>query len=325
MPLFTLKVVDQDLNKAILEKIITDTIDYEKDFENWLENSPNVLIDEDTGGGVFWIGRQVTASVGDSDKHPDLIGIDSSGDLVIVELKKGKTPREVIAQGLEYAAWGANLGYDDLDRMAREYKQGQGCEPNKSLKDFYKEVFFPDSEEDMKVEFNRNQKLYIVAEEVSPVVRQVVQYLRAKYKMDVSCMEYQVLKSKQGDYLISTAKLLGFEETKSDNSATPSLPRWSHPSKVKTVVAEAVKVVTKGNPEKTFTPSEIIQEILKEYPEMNSNTVRCQLIQDCVNHTSRKHYPSGQQDLYFLVEHGKYRLYDPEKDGKWDWKGESTG
>jgi hypothetical protein len=33
-----------------------------------------------------------------------LIGIDSAGDLLIVELKKGKTPREVVAQILEYAA-----------------------------------------------------------------------------------------------------------------------------------------------------------------------------------------------------------------------------
>lgn len=50
MALFTLKLTDQDLSSGILEKVKTDSIDYEKDFENWLENSPNVLLDQEDGG-----------------------------------------------------------------------------------------------------------------------------------------------------------------------------------------------------------------------------------------------------------------------------------
>jgi hypothetical protein len=70
MGLFTLKTTDGKLSSAIMEKVKSDTIDYEKDFENWLENSPNVLLDEDEGS-VIWIGRQVNATVGDSGKYPD--------------------------------------------------------------------------------------------------------------------------------------------------------------------------------------------------------------------------------------------------------------
>ena len=65
MGLYTLKVTDEDLSSGILEKVKTDSIDFEKDLENWLENSPNVLLDEDEGS-VIWIGRQVTAAVGGS-------------------------------------------------------------------------------------------------------------------------------------------------------------------------------------------------------------------------------------------------------------------
>ena len=50
--------------------------------------------------------------------------------------------------------------------------------------------------------------------------------------------------------------------------------------------------------------------------------VRCQLIQDCVNHSSRKHYLSGQKDYYYLEEKGKYRLYNSSTDGKWNKYGE---
>lgn len=70
-----------------------------------------------------------------------------------------------------------------------------------------------------------------------------------------------------------------------------------------------------------FTTVEIYNELIKEYPVIKKNSVGCQIIQDCVNHTSRKHYPSGQRDLYFRIDKGKFRLYDLETDGKWDWQG----
>ncbi len=37
-------------------------------------------------------------------------------------------------------------------------------------------------------------------------------------------------------------------------------------------------------------------------------------MQDCVNHPSRKHYPSGQTDRYFRIDTGVYRRYDPLND-----------
>ncbi|MEG3071468.1 MAG: hypothetical protein HQP61_10810 [Peptococcaceae bacterium] len=40
----------------------------------------------------MWIGRQVTAVVGDNNKYPDLISIDADSSLVIVELKKVEHP-----------------------------------------------------------------------------------------------------------------------------------------------------------------------------------------------------------------------------------------
>jgi RecB family endonuclease NucS len=92
MGLYTLKVPDKkNLSSGILEKAKTDTVKYEKSFEDWLENSPNVLLDEDEGS-IIWIGRQVPASVGDAGFYPDLIGIDTTGNLVIVELKKVRRP-----------------------------------------------------------------------------------------------------------------------------------------------------------------------------------------------------------------------------------------
>ena len=71
--------------------------------------------------------------------------------------------------------------------------------------------------------------------------------------------------------------------------------------------------MTKKNATLIFTPKEVTEHIRAKYPTINPATVRCQLTSDCVNHTSRKYYPGGQDKLW-LVDRGKFRLFDQTKD-----------
>jgi len=302
MPLYKLNIPNKNLNSGVLERAKHEDIDYEKYFEAWLENSPDALLDDE--GTVIWIGRQVKADIGEIGKYPDLIGIDSEGNLVIVELKKGRTPREVVAQILEYSSWASTLDYDQLNEIACDYFRRQNRD-YQSLREAHREVFFPDAEEFPDIEFNGSQKLFITAEEVSPIIRQVTAHLRTKYRMGIFCLEYEVLRTEQGEYFISTERIGGSEDlgiAGPKQAASPT--RWNEAVKVKDAIYETVKQVTKEDNTVTFTPADIYNEMVKTYPAVNRNTVGCQLIQDCVNHTSRKHYPSGQQDLYFQPEKG---------------------
>ncbi|MEW6696281.1 MAG: DUF7669 domain-containing protein [Bacillota bacterium] len=297
MGLYKLKVIGENLEHGIVEKVKTDTINYEKCFESWLENSPALLLDDDAGSTVLWIGRQISANIGDTDKYPDLLGIDTSGDLVIVELKKGRTPREVIAQILEYAAWGSRLEYELLDELARGYYAKDPVLSGKSLKELYQEVFNPDSDTEKEVSFNRKQKLYIVAEVVSPVVKQVSEYLRDCYNMNLNHLEYEILRTPDGEYLISVEKTLGYEKPSIKDARTgivSSTSRWKETVKIKDVISGEIDDITKGNKNVIFSPNDVIQRLKIKYQDINISTIRCQIIQDCVNHTSRKHYPSGQ-------------------------------
>ncbi len=325
MALYSLKMARPgDTNTGVLERAKTDSIDYERSFEQWLENSPAVLLGEDQEGTVLWIGRQVTATVGEGDKYPDLIGIDADGHLIVVELKKGRTPREVVAQILEYASWGASLSYSDLNAIALAYWHQRGENEGKDLKTVFQEAFYLDSDEPPTVDFNRKQRLFIVAEEISPIIRQVTAHLRQQYGVDINCLEYQVHRTKTGEFFISTEERVGYDQagpTIGRGSTTP-VPRWNEPVKVKTVISEAVIRITNGNPDTTFKPADVIKEVRKEHPNINDGTVRCQVFADCVNHPSRRHYPGGQRDLYYRLDQGQYRLYDPEKDGQWNSKGE---
>ncbi len=313
MGLFKLRF-DDSIDHGVLVNTQREKIDYEESFENWLENSPNFLF-SDEGNTVLWIGRQASAKVGDTDKYPDLIGVDSFGDLIIVELKKGKTPREVIAQILEYNCWASNLKYDDLNQIYLNYSKNS---LKKNLLDAYNEIFSFDDIVNKDIEFNRNQKLFIIAEEISSTVHEVSSFLRQKYKIDLSCLEYKVLKASNSEYIISTERVVGF-----DNFQESAIVNtvWNEPIKVKKVVENAVYKFTLKNQDKVFTPRDIYSEIVKEYPKFKRNTLNCQIIADCVNHTSRKHYPSGQQDLYYRIADGQYRLYNKDCDGYWDSEG----
>jgi RecB family endonuclease NucS len=70
----------------------------EKILEEWIENSPNAVFEDEE---VLIIGRQVTTNLG---KAVDLLGLDKKGNTVVIELKREKTPRETVAQILEYAS-----------------------------------------------------------------------------------------------------------------------------------------------------------------------------------------------------------------------------
>ena len=67
----------------------------------WIAEQPELL-----GVDMIVIGRQVTTGFGG---RIDLLGIDLDGNLIIVELKRDMTPRETIAQVLDYASWVASL------------------------------------------------------------------------------------------------------------------------------------------------------------------------------------------------------------------------
>jgi RecB family endonuclease NucS len=54
------------------------------------------------GLDLLVVGRQVVTAYG---KKIDLLAIDQDGALYVIELKRDKTPREVVAQALDYGSW----------------------------------------------------------------------------------------------------------------------------------------------------------------------------------------------------------------------------
>jgi len=70
------------------------------DLEPWIASNPGII-----GSDIAIIGRQVMSKSG----PVDLLGIDKSGNLIVVELKRGMLPREALAQAIDYASDASRL------------------------------------------------------------------------------------------------------------------------------------------------------------------------------------------------------------------------
>ncbi|NIA09505.1 MAG: DUF91 domain-containing protein [Nitrospiraceae bacterium] len=183
----------------------------ESDLEVLLENNPEYFFE---GSKVLIIGRQVTTNL---NTFIDLLGIDKIGNTVVVELKRDKTPRETVAQLLEYASFVENLDYSQLNEIYRDYS---GEESN--LEDYHQQYF--QSESDGSVSFNKSTRLIIVAQEISKEIRQTALFLRKK-GIDIYCVEFKYFETISGEKIISSDFVVGEEQFIHQKVQSASLPK----------------------------------------------------------------------------------------------------
>jgi len=180
----------------------------EEEIEDFIEHHPEILEKE-----MFVIGRQVETI---EKTRIDLLGLDKEGNLIIMELKKDKSPRDVVSQILEYAVWAEKIQYEDLNRIASSKYLGN----HENLWKKYEKDFgnVPDY-------FNEKQKLYIVSEKIDRKTEQVSRYLR-RQGVDISCIElnfYENEDQKLADtrIIVGTEKLIPEQLTKEEKTKKP--------------------------------------------------------------------------------------------------------
>jgi len=162
--------------------------------EDFIETYPKIL-DND----FFIIGRQVPTA---TKTRIDLMGLDKEGNVIIIEIKKGQSPREVVSQILEYAVWAEGLQYEDLNKIAKEKHLSNFTDLYKKYEQEFKIIPEP---------FNENQRLYIVAEKIDEKIEDMCRYLRIR-NLDIKCVELNFFE-KGNQRLINTNVIVGTEET----------------------------------------------------------------------------------------------------------------
>lgn len=170
-----------------LKEVQSSQVQLEERLEKWLEDDisaldPNLLV----------IGRQVKTDYG---HYIDLLCIDSEGDLVVVELKRQKTPRDVAAQALDYASWVKDLTADQIKEIAGRHLNGPLVA---ALAAKFKKQ--PET-------INESHRSLIVAENIDASTERIVRYL-SELGVPINVATVQVFQDASGQEMLAQVFLV---------------------------------------------------------------------------------------------------------------------
>lgn len=153
----------------------------EADLHKWLEADPKLL------GDLLLIGSEVATDFGG---RIDLLALDPAGIVHVIELKRDKTPREVVAQALDYASWVATLTLEDLQDIYRRYK----ADDLDSAFQARFGTFLPET-------LAEEHRITIVASSLDASSERIVSYLSETYGVAINAVFFSVFKDGGGDLL----------------------------------------------------------------------------------------------------------------------------
>ncbi|MCI0348343.1 MAG: endonuclease NucS [Acidobacteriales bacterium] len=171
----------------------------ESELETWIVQNPEIL-----GQDLLIIGRQGSQrGVG----RFDLLAIDSKSRLVIIELKRDKSPREAVAQALDYASWLDALTEDDIKEIARDF-----------LKEPLESAFKKHFEDELQEVDSHDHRILLVAASLDGSAERIINYLSERHEIDVNAAFFKVCQLEDGQRLLIRTVLVD-EETVESRSA----------------------------------------------------------------------------------------------------------
>jgi len=172
-----------------LREISQSHLDVEARLEQWLKNdifilSPDLLV----------IGQQVPT---DSGGFIDLLCMNQAGDLIVVELKRDKTPREITAQVLDYGSWVVDLSNERVRSIAEDHLRGR-------FEEAFKSRFNSDPPETL----NSTHGLIVVGSQIDASSERIIKYLSRVYGVNINAATFQYFKDVDGSELLARVFLI---------------------------------------------------------------------------------------------------------------------
>jgi hypothetical protein len=175
-------------------KISKEPPDYLHRLERWLIKDVTIL-----SQNLAVIGSQVVSPYG---KKIDILAINSSGELVIIEFKRDKPNHEIIAQVLDSAAWIKDLCYDELTNILNTY----GKSEYKDIEEFFASTFNKNAEE---TELNSDHQMIIVGSEIDESTVRIVNYLaKEPFYLKINAVNFNYYRDSDGHEFLTQSFVL---------------------------------------------------------------------------------------------------------------------
>ena len=175
------------LGESRPHKLQMSPLDRERRLEHMLVEDPSIA-----GTELLVLGRQVATAYGGS---IDLLGLDEEGRAHVLELKRDRTPRDEVAQTLDYGSWVAGLGLEDLERIFSEHHPGEGR---------MDEAFFGCFGRPLPEIVNDEQQFTLVASELDPTSDRIIEFLAESYGVPINAVFFRHFSDGGNEYLART-------------------------------------------------------------------------------------------------------------------------
>jgi len=177
-----------------LREIDRAPLNLESRLQEWLTRDISMLDPE-----LLVIGREVETDFGG---FIDILCVDTTGDLVIVELKRDKTPREISAQVLDYASWVVDLSNERVSKIADAYLGDEGFESA------FRERFGAEVPETL----NGDHRLLVVGSRIDASSERIIKYLSDTHGVNINAVTFQYFREPDGSELVARVFLIGPEQ-----------------------------------------------------------------------------------------------------------------
>ena len=161
-----------------------------EDLEKWIKSNPLIL-----GEDILIIGEQVPTKSGSI----DFLGIDKSGNLVTIELKRDKLPRDALSQAIDYASDISSWDVDKISEVCTKYT-GQ------SLEDYLNEKFEDVDLEDLTI--NKTQRILLVGFSIEESLQRMIEWLSNNYGVSINAVVLKYIKTKDNEELIARTVII---------------------------------------------------------------------------------------------------------------------
>ena len=173
------------ITKSGPQKAKKSSIDLEEHLEEWIENDPSLLLE-----GLKIIGRQVPLDAG----IVDLIGLDSQGRWVVIEIKRGLVRRKTVTQALDYAACIATMHLDALNEKVSDYLSSR----NEDLLSLLEER----GAEELNDNEYRDVQIYVVGLGKDPGLERLIGYLAESFSVPIVVVLFEVFGDESGQQFL---------------------------------------------------------------------------------------------------------------------------
>lgn len=154
------------------------------DLQEWIDNNPEIISKELGKDEELLIIQKEFSNFDKTKERLDLLALDKSGNLVIIENKLDDSGKDVTWQALKYASYCSMLTKSEIISIYQDYLNKKNIIEN--AEDNISEHL---GGEDINVNIGNNQRIILVAKEFRAEVTSTVLWLRAN-GIDIQCIKF---------------------------------------------------------------------------------------------------------------------------------------